>query len=268
LPHWAAHARLERHRGRNDDARRVYQTVFNAPRSAIEIGTHQVWWDWAEMEWLSGDSDAALHVIARSANVEGAGIVASLRAKRKLKESFTALPEIQWRDREALIKLSALLELLIDSLDAASSVFDSNLCDLERGTIPHESLTVAHLTMLCQHGTVLRNPAPPSLLRGKVEKAMEIYPSNTIIIGMFLQGEKGQGVWGRVRRWLGEGTTGCTAVDKDVARRITEVWIAGWEKGRWEGEKERARMGLAAAIESERCVVPLCLLVFAERQWP
>lgn len=40
--------------------------------------------------------------------------------------------------------------------------------------------------------------------------------------------------------------------EKDITRRIAEVWTAGWEKGRWEREIERTRAGLFAAAESER----------------
>jgi hypothetical protein len=251
--HWAAHARLERLRGRTEDARKVYQTVLAASRSTAETRVHRLWWDWAEMVWLTGQSDAALEIIMRSAGVEGSGLVASLRAKRNLTESLTTLPDAQWKEREAVIKLLSLIELLVTSLDSANHSFTNNLQTLEQGTVPHESLTVAHLLMLYRHGMVLKRPAPPSIWRVAVQKALEIYPSNSIILGMFLEAEKGQGIWGRVRELLGDSTGGCTpTVEKDVSRRVMEVWIAGWERGRWEGEKERTRSGLAAAVESER----------------
>jgi hypothetical protein len=255
MPHWAVHARLERLRGRTADARKVYQTVLVELRSTTEIGTSQLWWDWAELEWLSGNTDEARQVIARSAGVEGTSIVTSLRAKQNLKEALTSLPEAQWQEREALTKLLALLELLIGSLDSANLVFGNNICALKNGTIPHESLTMAHLLMLYRHSVVLKNPAPPSVWRSEVNKAVENYPNNTFVLGMLLEAEKGQGIWGRVRELLGEGTASGVVTDKDVARRVMEVWIAGWERGRWEGEKERTRSGLAAAVENERCVI-------------
>jgi len=105
----------------------------------------------------------------------------------------------------------------------------------------------------------LRNPTPPSLLRDRLEKSIDVYPSNTVILGMFLEAEKGQAVWGRVRGLLGETTTDGLRKDKDVLRRAAEVWMASWEKGRWEAEKERTRSGLAAAVENERYDNACCM---------
>jgi hypothetical protein len=214
-----------------------------------------LWWDWAEMEWLAGLSDAALKVIMQSVGVDGTGGVVVLRARRNLEEAAAA--EVRWKNQEAWIKLLALLEVLTLSTDAALSVFDCHLATLESGSVAHESLTVACLVMLYRHGNVLKNAIPPAMLRARVEKALGMYPSNTVVLGMFLEGEKGQGVWGRVRDILGEGAVGGVLGGKDVSRRVMEVWIAGWERGRWEGEKERIRSGLAAAVESERYVISL-----------
>jgi hypothetical protein len=220
-----------------------------------ETGVHQLWWNWAELEWLSGQPDAALQVIARSAGIEGGGLATTLRARRSLQETLTSTPKAQWQYREMLIKRLALLERIVGSVESANHVFASYLHPLQRGSIEHESLTVAHLMLLHRDRTVLKNAVPPSLWQVKVTDALEAYPSNTVIMGMFLEGEKGQGIWGRVRGMLGESTTGYVSQEKDVARRVVEVWIAGWEKGRWENEKERTRSGLAAAVENERCAI-------------
>jgi hypothetical protein len=109
---------------------------------------------------------------------------------------------------------------------------------------------VATLLMLHRHSTFLRNPAPPAFLRDRLERAIKDYPNNSIILGMFLQCEKGQGVWGRIRGILAESD----GKDKDVARRVADIWIAGWERGRWQAEVERTRSGLGAAIQNERLV--------------
>jgi hypothetical protein len=46
--------------------------------------------------------------------------------------------------------------------------------------------------------------------------------------------------------------------DKDVMRRMVDLWIeSGWEHGRWQLEKERARSGLNNAVKHERCVPAL-----------
>lgn len=265
LLHWAAHAQLERIRGRHDEARKVYQAVLIASTPAtMQVAVGQMWWNWAEMEWVTGRSGEALNVVLRAAGVEGRGSVVTLRAKRNLEDAIKGVEgQMRWKDQEAWIKLRALLELLMgNDPSAALVVFDSHLAHGRLGQVTHESLTVACLLMLYHYAVVLKNPMPPSLLRKRANKAMDEYPSNSVILGLFLEGEKGQGVWGRVRGILGE-SGGKT---KDVARRIEEVWIAGWERGRWEGEVERTRSGLAAAVEHER-YVDVMLVVLAVYKW-
>ncbi|KAI0639721.1 DUF1740-domain-containing protein [Trametes polyzona] len=252
LPHWAAHARLECLRGRLDDARKVYQTVL-ATSSQQRPGEGDLWWDWAHMEWLSRNEDAALQVIIRSSGVAGSGGIAVLRAKRHFESLLmTDLLRASWRERAPWIKLAVLLELLTSSAQSAMTLLDFYLNALEQGSAAHESLTVASLAILYDHSVVLKNPTPPALLRERAERAIEKYPSNTAVLGIFLEAEKGQGIWGRVRATLGETAADGTGKEKDLARRVAEVWVAGWEKGRWEAEIERTRSGLAAAAEDER----------------
>ncbi|KAG6336128.1 hypothetical protein ID866_2966 [Astraeus odoratus] len=254
LAHWMAHARLEHLRGRPDDARKVYQTVLIAARrSPTHTFVGQLWWDWAEMEWLNGDQDVALRVVMRSGNVDGSGGMMILRAKRNLEDIINASHE-RWKDREAWIKLRAMIELLTTSSPASTlAIFDTQPAGgFSVSACQRESSMVASLLMLYNHSMILRRFAPPAFLRDRLQVALETYPSNTIILAMFIDAEKGYGVWGRVRSQLGQNTVHGGIREKDVARRITEVWLAGWEKGRWETEVERTRGGLSAAAESER----------------
>ncbi|KAG6818044.1 hypothetical protein H0H87_009199 [Tephrocybe sp. NHM501043] len=248
LAHWSAHAQLEVLRGRVDDARKIYQTVLTTSTVARNMpGTSNLWWDWVHMEWLNGDPARALQLILRSAGVEGQGGVAVLRCKRGLDDAIKG--EQAWKDREGWIKLRALLELLTaGDVTSALKVFDSHLIWERKKGPCRESLLVACLLIVYRYGVGLKNPIPPAVLRHRVEKAMEEYPSNSIILGLFLEGERGQGMWGRVREILGESAT----KKKDLARRVEEVWIAGWEKGRWMEKVERTRSGLAAAVDTER----------------
>ncbi|KAJ7275169.1 NRDE-2, necessary for RNA interference-domain-containing protein [Mycena haematopus] len=246
LFHWAAHGRLEQLRGRLDDARKVYETVLSTPSPPARPGIGQLWWDWAEMEWLAGEADAALKVILRSAGVGGSGGVVLLRAKRNLDDNVSAAEHAQ--AREGWVKLRALMELLTSNgPEQALRIFDNHLATQKAGTPQHEKLLVCELLMLYRHGTILRNPTPPALLRERVDKAITFYPSNSVVLGLFMEAEKGQGVWGKVRM-LGEDAS----VEKGILRRIEEVWIAGWDKSRWEAEVERTRSRLAAAVDSER----------------
>ncbi|KAF9076152.1 NRDE-2, necessary for RNA interference-domain-containing protein, partial [Rhodocollybia butyracea] len=248
LPHWAAHAQLERMRGKLDDARKVYQTVLIASaESAPRSGESFLWWDWAEMEWLTGQLESALSVILRAAKVEGRGGVAILRAKRALNDSRNEC--YPWQEKEAWIKLTALLDLLVShNIPNALSVFEQELNGIKPRQTAHESLTMARLVFIYQYGFVLKNPMSPSILRERVLKAMVHYPHNSVVFALFLEVEKGQGIWGRIRGTLGDSEENM----KDVARRVQEVWIAGWESGRWEAEIERTRIGMSTAVEHER----------------
>ncbi|KAF8167773.1 NRDE-2, necessary for RNA interference-domain-containing protein [Crassisporium funariophilum] len=251
LLHWDAHAQLERLRGRLDEARNIYQTVLIASKPAkTQVDACRLWWNWAEMEWLAGSDQQALMVILSALGMAGPSTgVTILRARQSLSDAVqNARKSTRWRERESWIKLRALLELLTaQEPTEALAVFDEHLAEEGENSF-HESLTTALLLMLYYHGTILKRPMPPAILRERSGHAIEAYPSNSIIIGVFLEGEKGQGVWGKVRNILG----GNDGKAKDVARRIEEVWIAGWQKGGWSGEVERTRNGLATAVEHER----------------
>ncbi|KAI0307929.1 NRDE-2, necessary for RNA interference-domain-containing protein [Multifurca ochricompacta] len=248
LPHWAAHARLERFRGRLEEARKVYETVLSSPASSRNrLSAGPLWWDWAEMEWLTGHFEATTGVVLRAAEVEGFGGLAILRGKRALEATADEIPETLWKVREAWTRLGALLELLTgDSLPSFLTA------PLVAGTVTQESMTMASVGMLYHHIFTLRSPIRPAILRERLEKAVELFPNNTILLGMFLEMQKGQGLWGRVRMLRDVSISSDITQEKGVSRRATEVWLGQWEKGQWSSEVERIRGGLTSAIESER----------------
>ena len=253
LLRWAIHASLEKVRGRIEEARKIYHTVL-VSQSLSGYGASSLWWDWAELEWFAGQQKAAQAVILKSTSIEGTTGVSILRAKRALDGEIGKAPT-SWKDREAWIKLRALLELLTSSPTTTLSILDEAMVQFERGTVAHERLTVVSLALLYHHGVTLRNPIPPAILRERTEKALHTYPSNSVVLGMFLECERGQGMWGKVRGQLGEMVVNGELKEKDVMRRVIEVWIGcGWEHGRWQTEKERVRTGLSNAMRHERFV--------------
>ena len=249
LEHWNAHAQLERLRGRLDEARKIYQTILIVSRIGnTRPGEGQMWWNWAEMEWLDGEDEETLNVIFSSVGMEASATgVTILRTKRSL-EAMIASTKLspQWKEYEAWIKLRALLELLTSQDPTAALAIVNELS--EEGSCASESLITSALILLYFHSVILKRPTPPSILRECAGTAVEVYPSNSIILGIFLEAEKGQGIWGRVRTTLGSSAKRI----KDVARRAEEVWMAGWQQGRWQSEVERTRNGLATAVEHER----------------
>ena len=204
------------------------------------------------MEWLLSKSDAALEIVLRSAGQpnERSG-VNILRAKRRLEELCQPSFVSEWRYRLKWVKLRLLLELLVGTLDKAIEVFRRFLEREIVGSLHHESLSVAFLVTVYHYTTTLRNAASPSILRGLVRESLDDYPNNSVVIGLFLECEKGESVWGRVRAMTGENSSDGLG-EKSVARRLIEVWVAQWEEGRWLGEVERVRAGLEAAVTSDR----------------
>lgn len=285
---WGAHARLQRMRGKPDDARKVYQTVLSPPSSSAPragASASALWWDWAEMEWTAGRADGALQVVLRSAGVDvqaQASGIGVLRAKRHLDDLISTHPaatpneSTSWRAHEAHVKLRALLELLTSSPESALSVLDSALA--RPAHLPprtHEHLTLFGLALLHTHTILLRHPSPPLTLRTRAARALARYASNTAVLAIWLETQKGQAVWGRVRALLADGPSvavradedeegsgqGVRRTEKDLMRRVAEMWIAGcWEEGRWEAEQERVRSGLSGAVQDERCVFAASIL--------
>lgn len=254
---WGEHAQLERLRGRLEEVRKVYQTILVVSKpSSTRKGVGRMWWNWAEMEWLAGDEKLSLNIILKSVRLEGSNSgVTILRAKRLLADLVDSMPSTNWKDREAWILLRALLELLAGSQPTSAVAIIDGYLDVEKRGVVNESLTISALLMLYYHGVILRNPMPPSILRERAYAAFHEYPDNSIILGILLEAEKGQGSWGRLRTMLSSND----GKAKNVARRVEEVWITGWERGRWLNELERTRGGLAAAVEHER-QVPFSLL--------
>jgi hypothetical protein len=204
------------------------------------------------MEWLDHAPEAALQVILRATSTNGSGSVVILRCKRELDDICRGFPDDSWRKCEPWLKLRALLELLTTSPSAALAIFDARLGQFAPSTEAHESLILVSLSMLYSYGNTLRSPISSGFLRQRAEQAFQLYPNNTIILGIFLEAEKGQSIWGRVNLMLNE--TGSGAPEKNLVRILSEIWAICWQKGSWKGEEERIRSRLSAAVESNRYV--------------
>jgi len=66
---------------------------------------------------------------------------------------------------------------------------------------------------------------PPIVLRERASKDLGAFPGNSIILGIFLKGKKGQGVWGKARGMLGDNEVD-VGRKKDVAHRVEAEWLA------------------------------------------
>lgn len=248
----AAHAQLERINKKPEKARKVYRVALSSLSQKEGHSIAQLYWDAAEFEWLQSQNDSALNIVSRAAGQEGGKTgVQLLRVKRRLEEFSQETSGIPDRYRLCWIKLTILLEILTGTVEVAIEIADRHEKREEPRKLQHEAITIAKLLLVYHHTVTLRNPAPTSLLRNLVQNALEMYSSNTIVLGLFLECEKGEGVWGRVRNLMAENAVG-TLQEKSVVRRIFDAWIGNWEEGRWLGEVERIRSGLEAAMNSDR----------------
>ena len=69
-------------------------------------------------------------------------------------------------------------------------------------------MTVAACVMLYHYTVTLKATMQPAILRNRVQKVSRCTPENTVLLVLFLESEKGQGVWGRVRSLLDEDLQG------------------------------------------------------------
>lgn len=240
---WLAHARLERNRGKLEEARKVYETVLaNNSVLAKDNAAAGLWWDWAEMEWLYSCADAAQDVILRAVGVTGHAGTSLLRGRRALEDKI-AHHGSTWEARAAWIKLRALLELIVDEdAEAMLGVFDAHT-DIKTATVQNEHLALASCIMLFHHSRTLSQPTRPALLRERSASGLALYPNNTLLLGFLLESERGQAIWGRLRQVLGANQD-----EKGVLRHAAEIWAAGWNRNRWPAEVERVRSVLNTVV--------------------
>lgn len=246
LSHWANHALLERSRHKFDEARKIYDTLLPSPDPSQSL----LWWDWAELEWLSGKKDEVIKIILHSAGITGSGGVHILRAKSGL-EGWIRSDGGRWTVREAWVKLRALLELIITGDPALAMEIYDQFLPLTEDNLARESLIVSGLVMLYRHALVLKNPTPPTLLQTRAREMIRLYPSNSVVLGVLLESEKGCGIFGHWKE-LRAGRT--EREENDLVESVGELWVSGWKKGRWRAEVERVRDGLMSVLEGSRYV--------------
>lgn len=262
---WAAHIQLQRLRGKEDEARRVFETVVSSS-SFHPAEESRLWWTWAEMEWLANREEAAQSIILRSVGILSGGPTNILKAKRILEDR--AISSEDWRVREAWICLRALLDIVSSSqshgLEEAVQRLKAFIQKNSLTGVRKESAWTRIFLLVWNHTTTLkrrfRRNEVRDLTKDVVIDMEREGRMNSIILGAFLQGERGESVWGRVRALTGEyGLSGqkqkeasADLVVKSTGRRIWEVWLMSWERTDWREEKERIRNSMMSAVADQR----------------
>lgn len=227
------------------------------------------------MEWLADDDNRARAIILRAAGLgaDATGAMAILRAKRSLEDRMRSqYSTSEWKEGESWACLRALLEVLTGGtggVEEGMKVLKGYISDRGMEGVLRESAWTRMVLLGWKHATILGRHTKRAALRNMVMHVVADMEHvgrgmNSVVLGIFLEGEKGESVWGRVRALVGESTmvkddakgSSFKSGEKGVARRVWEVWLANWEKGRWEGEKERVRNSLGTGVEEDRCVFP------------
>lgn len=264
---WAAHIQLQRLRGKEDEARRVLETVVSSS-SSHPPEESRLWWAWAEMEWLANREEAAQLVILRSVGILSGSPTNILRAKRILEDR--AVLSKDWRVQEAWICLRALLDIVFLShahgLEEAVRRLKTFIQKNSLTGVPRESVWTRIFLLVWKHTTLLKRQYRRNELRDLIKDAVIDMERegrmNSVILGAFLQSERGESVWGRVRALTGEyGLSGqkqkepsTDPIVKGTGRRIWEVWLICWERTDWREEKERIRKSMMTAVADQRYV--------------
>jgi hypothetical protein len=211
--------------------------------------------DWARLEWIDGKNQDAGKVLSRIVGMsdwDGGSGLGLLRVKkafeRLLQEYAGELARIP-----ILVDSLALLELVTSGdIPSVLRIYEPHLV-LSEAKSSHdiESLYLSSTLLVYYHTYTMSHPSPPALLREHVEQAIRLFPSNTLLLGVWLQCERGQAVWGRVRRTVGDVILG--GKDKrgvGLMRWVWAIWVEKWERGSWEVERVRGMLGTAVEDET------------------
>ncbi|KAF8317311.1 hypothetical protein DL93DRAFT_551181 [Clavulina sp. PMI_390] len=305
---WSAYAYLQRIRGKSSAARKVYETclIQNAASPSSWSGgdasaaseRSAMWFAWAEMEWLEKQNEAALRVLFAAVNVpfspelqSGDSRVALLRARKAYDLLLQTSDGAGGSTKASLLFCLSLMELihtndiprtldlisdgfrrilLTSSLltDPSSSSDNPAEAEIHRHVL-EERISMRSALLLYRYAFVLRNANRPMDIRQSVAEAIKKHPGNTLILGAWLESERGEAVWGRVRAavadvvlqlqsWSGGSTVSNSgpndalpagrSLNISPARWMWAAWVETWERGVW--DSGRVRRLLRQALET------------------
>lgn len=146
---------------------------------------------------------------------------------------------------------STLFHYLVDGVDAARNIIMGQLGKLP----PHSFHAEQAHQLLCKilYIHTSRHATPASLARDAVELAIRSFPNNTMFMSLYLWGEMGGRVYGRVQSLISQLST---STDAGVVGHIWAVWAEAFSAHRtfWDqggGGAERVRQALGRAVMSK-----------------
>ncbi|KAL1408845.1 hypothetical protein Q8F55_005659 [Vanrija albida] len=264
---WDGYARLERQRGKLASARQVYVTaiqaaqqrgaVAGADQTDLQQDMVELWAAWAEMEWESGEEARCVEVLAMAAGQNVAQLddaagpahspaplsaVSTLKARQYYTTSMSESP--------SHLALASLFFYLVDGIETVRTRLLGLIESLPSGHPQAEETFQLLVHIVYIHNS--RHSSPASLARDILEQAIEAFPNNTIFLCLYLWGEAGTRVYGRIQRLVSQLTT---SKDSGVVSLLWSVWAeaVGSSRTFWDaggGGAERVRRALDRAINS------------------
>ncbi|KAI9025805.1 NRDE-2, necessary for RNA interference-domain-containing protein, partial [Phycomyces nitens] len=141
-----------------------------------------------------------------------------LRAKEFFSQKTMQMSTLSDSDKEDRIARCynvcyALFEYLTFGLEAACAVYEQALLYIkdhqaERG-FASETMWIAYAELLYRHATRGYGGHKPIILREAMERALQLFPNNTLFLGLFIWNEARTRIHNRVRNFFG------LALDKD-----------------------------------------------------
>ncbi|KAG8824661.1 hypothetical protein FRC18_010478 [Serendipita sp. 400] len=241
---WKTQIRLERIRRDYTKASKMYQIALGTETQMQDIDL--LYADAIEYFWFQEDENQARLLLKRALEIDESSSAALylLRGRKKIEDLLSVIQDTA--KKEIILRLQFFFELSICPIHEAIDAFKRSFNEREFTTRSQELLlswlciTLHNLAQL--RGTIV----PPALVERNVAEALKSYPDNTILLGLFLEYERGQGIWGRVRNLLDDAGSS----DKSLNRLAWEIWAEGQSYGPW--EPDRIRNKLESALGTPR----------------
>ncbi|KAI8088685.1 NRDE-2, necessary for RNA interference-domain-containing protein [Halteromyces radiatus] len=219
---WNAYAQMEKSHDRPEEARKVYQLALTAAKDFSPNERRNIpllYRMYAQMELEYNRPEEALNIIFSLATgdqyVENSDRPTKsrlLQAKEYFKqESNMTRQHLTETDNATTTAMAyeslvcyGLFVYLVDSIDSAVQVYEDLLDYLrqhhiERGFFS-EKVWVAYVELLHRHSTKRKeNGYRPGLLRQACSSGLELFPNNTILLGLFMWNESRTWIYNRVQ---------------------------------------------------------------------
>lgn len=240
---WRCHAKLERIRNKPSEAAKIYNMSLSIDPQSSELPLLVA--DGVEFFWLRDEQVQAQSLLTKYLGIQGVlSGLNLLRARKNLDARMSDYKEAdkQW---EAYIRLRFFVELASTKMEDCISVIDSLLARPHVTRQTHEVISMWLCLTIFSIARLPGSMTPPTLVRDRVSISLELYPHNTVFLGLFLECERGYGIWGRVRNLLDSRYQSDSAIggDKISLLRVTwDIWAENWGYGPWETERVRNKL--------------------------